>query len=299
MPELVFPLISRRRVLGVAFGGMRSLRRGTGSDVAGSRPYRPGDPIDHIDWAASARLSLARGSDEFVVREHYADESPRVIVVVDRAPTMGIAPPPRGRLHKPQALTAALSVIASSAGASRSLLGYFDWDGSAPVWRAPRSEHQAAPPASREFHAAEDNVERALATLGRNSRDVPRGSFVFVLSDFLSGPSRTAWRSALEHEWDLVPVVIQDPLWERSFPDVSGIVVRFSEPGSGAARHVRLSQSEAAQQRLENERRWATLVADFRALGVDPVVLSSGDPAAIASDFLGWADERMYARGGR
>ena len=36
-------------VLGVAFGGMRSLRRGTGSDVAGSRPYRPGDPIDHID----------------------------------------------------------------------------------------------------------------------------------------------------------------------------------------------------------------------------------------------------------
>ena len=93
--------------------------------------------------------------------------------------------------------------------------------------------------------------------------------------------------------------MIQDPLWERSFPDVSGIVVRFSEPGSGAARHVRLSQSEAAQQRLESERRWARLVADFRALGVDPVVVSSDDPAAIASDFLGWADERMYARGGR
>ena len=53
----------------------------------------------------------------------------------------------------------------------------------------------------------------------------PPGSFVFVLSDFLDAPSRETWLTAVEHLWDVVPVVIQDPTWEQSFPDVSGIVV--------------------------------------------------------------------------
>ncbi len=80
----------RRRVLGLAFGGLHSQRRGQGSDVAGSRPYQPGDDVKRIDWNASARLSLARGSDEFIVREHYAEEAPRVVVLCDRRPTMGV-----------------------------------------------------------------------------------------------------------------------------------------------------------------------------------------------------------------
>ena len=41
---------------------MHSARRGMGSDVAGSRPYLPGDDVDTIDWGASARLSSARGT---------------------------------------------------------------------------------------------------------------------------------------------------------------------------------------------------------------------------------------------
>ena len=77
-------------MLGLPFGGLHSLRRGHGSDIAGSRPYEPGDDIDKIDWAASARLSLARGSEEFVVREHYAEEAPRVVVLCDRRPSMAL-----------------------------------------------------------------------------------------------------------------------------------------------------------------------------------------------------------------
>ena len=90
MAQATFPLIPRRRVIGLAFGSMRSARRGLGSDVASSRPYRPGDRIDAIDWAASARLSLARNADEFVAREHYAEESPRALVVADRRPSPAI-----------------------------------------------------------------------------------------------------------------------------------------------------------------------------------------------------------------
>ena len=46
-----------------------------------------------IDWAASARLSAARSEDAFIVRERFADESPRVVVISDRRPAMAIRPP--------------------------------------------------------------------------------------------------------------------------------------------------------------------------------------------------------------
>ena len=93
-------------MIGLAFGGVRSVRRGPGSDIAGSREYRTGDDVAWIDWPSSARLSAARDNDEFIIHELFADESPRVVVVADRRPSMGIRPSPLRRLDKPQALIA-------------------------------------------------------------------------------------------------------------------------------------------------------------------------------------------------
>src|SRR4030095_12125839 len=92
LTDETFPLTPKRRLIGLSFGGMRSARRGSGTDVAGSRPYRPGGDMDSIDWAASGRPSSARGTDEFVVRERFADEAPRVIIVCDRRPEMAAFP---------------------------------------------------------------------------------------------------------------------------------------------------------------------------------------------------------------
>ena len=102
--RLTFPLVPRRGVIGISFGTMRSLRRGTGTDIAGSRPYRPGDDMDAIDWAASARLSTARARDEFVVRERFAEEAPRVVVICDRRPAMSCFTSPLPWLDKPLAM---------------------------------------------------------------------------------------------------------------------------------------------------------------------------------------------------
>ena len=121
MSGVTFPLIPRRRVLGLPFGGLHSARRGVGSDVAGSRPYEPGDDMDRIDWNASARLSLARGSDEFVVREHYAEEAPRVVVLCDRRPSMALFPERWPWLRKPEAIRHAVQLIGDSAVAARGL----------------------------------------------------------------------------------------------------------------------------------------------------------------------------------
>src|SRR5205085_4923771 len=118
---------------------------------------------------------------------------------------------------------------------------------------------------------------------------LPTGSFVFVVSDCLEPLDRRAWARMLERRWDVVPVVVQDPIWERSFPKVEGLVVPFADPLTSAVTSVRLGWHEAAQLREANERRWRTLLADFRSVGLEPVVVDSHEPAEISAAFLRWA----------
>ncbi|MES1246530.1 MAG: DUF58 domain-containing protein, partial [Actinomycetota bacterium] len=209
-----FPLIPRRRVLGLAFGGVRSARRGVGSDVASTREYRPGDDVAWMDWAASARLSAARGSDEFIVRERFADEAPRVVVLADRRPSMSIEASTLRPLDKPRALLTAIDLIGQSAMAARSLTGYLDHADGDAYWRPPRTEHRAEPGTfDRGFGAPEDTVSQGLQFLGEHRRDLPTQAFVFVVSDFVVPPDLEVWQRTLEHRWELVPVIVQDPVW--------------------------------------------------------------------------------------
>jgi uncharacterized protein (DUF58 family) len=293
-----FPLIPRRRVLGLPFGGLHSLRRGLGSDVASSRPYEPGDDVDKIDWNASARLSLARGTEEFVVREHYAEEAPRVVVLCDRRPSMSVFSDGWPWLSKPAAIREATRLIGDSAVAARGLLGYLDEADGDTRWHPPRSQHVLdVLDGERPFAAPEDTLERGLRYLVDQRRDLPAGSFVFMLSDFLAPPPRDSWMWALERRWEIVPVVLQDPVWEQSFPDVSGAVVPLADAASGKVTLVRISAAEAAARREANELRYRDLVTGMRALDMDPVVVSSHDRGDIVFAFLTWADQRLFTRG--
>jgi Protein of unknown function DUF58 len=293
-----FPLIPRRRVLGLPFGGLHSMRRGLGSDVAGSRPYQPGDDIDKIDWHASARLSLARGSEEFIVREHYAEEAPRVVVLCDRRPSMSIFANGWPWLRKPEAIRESARVIGDSAVAARGLLGYYDeGDGNA-YWHPPRSTHQLGPvDLERPFQASADTIARGLGYLMGQRRDLPSGTFVFILSDFLEQPTRDQWLHVHERRWEIVPVIIQDPIWEQSFPEVGGTVVPFADPDTGEVQLVRFSEEEAAERREANETRLRELLRSLRALDMDPVVVSSHEWREIVHAFLSWADQRLFTRG--
>ena len=89
------------------------------------------------------------------------------------------------------------------------------------------------------FDAPDNTVERALGFLGRMRSALPSGTFLFVLSDFLEPPPVAAWLEAGARRWDVVPVVIQDPLWEQSFPDVGSVVVPIADPAGGGTRLVR------------------------------------------------------------
>jgi uncharacterized protein (DUF58 family) len=297
-PELTVPLVPRRRIVGVSFRAMHSARRGMGSDVAGSRPYRPGDDVYSIDWNASARLSSARGTPEFIVRERYAEEAPRVVVVRDRRPEMSLFPPPFPWLSKPAAMRVVSEVLTVSAGALRGLIGFLDFDGEEPSWDPPRHVRRIFGDISMNgsFTAPSDNLGRALTFLAHLRGVLPAGSFIFVISDFLELPPEDAWLAALEHRWDVVPVVVQDPVWEQSFPDVSGIAVPFADPNTGDVRYARLSAREADERKRANEDRWRQLLNGLQILDLDPVVISSSDPDDVVSAFLSWAEERRAKR---
>ena len=125
---------------------------------------------------------------------------------------------------------------------------------------------------------------------------MPAGSFLFVLSDFLAPISEEVWTRALEHRWDVVPVVIQDPVWEQSFPQVDSVVVPAAD-ASGRLRPVRLRAAEAARRREEHEARRGRLVSGFRSLGIEPILVSSSARDHVFRAFLAWSDERQYRRG--
>jgi uncharacterized protein (DUF58 family) len=298
VPEATFPLVPRGRIVGLSFGAMRSARRGTGSDVAGSRPYVPGDTVAAIDWAASARLSSARDGDEFVVREDYAEEAPRVVIVCDRRPEMQLVPAGLPWLRKAEAQLHAVELIGASAIAAHGFVGYLDYaeGGEHPFWLSPqaqslwaleeRDEHGGA------FGAPADNVTLALDFLLAHPRLVPAGTFVFVVSDFLVPPPVGIWSRAVEQRWDVVPVVLQDPVWERSFPPVESFVLPIAD-AQGEVREVWLRRTEVDQRRQENEERWERLLAEFTYADVETVVVSSADEEHVLRVFLDWAEERQ------
>jgi uncharacterized protein (DUF58 family) len=299
-----FPLAPPRRVTGVPFGDLPGRRRGHGGEVIGDRPYEPGDPMGAIDWFASARLSTAGGEDEFVVRDRIVDEAARVAVVVDRRPAMGLRPPPLAWLSKRDALREAVTAIVISAASARADLCALDFAGGRAWWLPPGRRDRPRLVLEREcdetpFDAPEDSLGHALAFLARHRAVLPSGSFAFVVSDFLTPPAPVAWQQVLRSGWDVVPVVIQDPVWEQRFPAVGGVAVPIAHPDGRAAGLVRLSRRQVDRRRTQNESRHARLLAQFEAAQLHAVVLGTSEPAAIDRAFLEWAERARHGRWAR
>lgn len=302
------PLPPRLRLLGSSFGGHTSIRRGSGFDVAGSRPYEPGDHIHAIDWKASARLSAVRASDEFIVRDKYAEEMPRVVVICDRRPEMALFPSDLPWLHKPDAVAWSTKLIAASAVNQRAMVGYLDYgshDASSagqPFWRPPNAQSSGwradlvetiVESLDGGFDAPPENIELALRFLGLvRGAGLTTGSFVFVISDFLELPPPDALGGAIARGWDVVPVIVQDPIWEQSFPPLGGLAASFGDVGSKRFLTVRLTEREAAELRDEHEERLRRILDSFTRLGLDTVLVSSSDPVDVHAAFLRWAEQR-------
>jgi uncharacterized protein DUF58 len=255
----VVPLLPRRRILGLPFGAARSVRRGGRADTIGSRPYRPGDDPRRIDRHASARLSSVKDSDELIVRQQLANERVGVGFFVDPSPTMTLHPASLPWLHKPALVAEVERIVTASAQRMRSRL-------------------------VRLSRLPAEGVVRELGT----------GSIVFLVSDFLAFPSEEVWFDAAARNWDVVPVVVQDPAWEQSFPEIAGVHLPLSD-ADGHPRPVLLTRAEALARREENEARLAEILRRLEELALEPIMLGTSDADAVYETLLAWADARRSA----
>ena len=302
----VIPLVPRRRLVGLAFGAVESVRRGRGFDVAATRTYQPGDPVDAINWKASARLSTARASDVFVVREYHAEEAPRAVLVCDRRPELGVDAAGLPVLDKAAAIRVVVDLLGRSVAAAHGLLGYLDLAGGTDpgeeaYWRPPRGQVDLRQIEERLGTAAWDappnGLARALELLVRTRADVPAGSFVFVVSDFLAPVPAVVWSEVLARRFELVPVIVQDPVWEQDFPPIASLVTPVRDPRTGRLSLVRLSEEEVDARRDEHRRRLRGLLEELEARDLVPVLVSSADPDDVLEAFHAWDARRRRERG--
>jgi hypothetical protein len=143
------------------------------------------------------------------------------------------------------------------------------------------------------YGAPEDGLTRGLEFLPRFRSELSSGTFVFVISDFLGAlPPESAWLTAAARRWEVVPVIVQDPVWEQSFPVVGPIVIPLADPRDGQVLEVRLSRREAQARREANERRRDALFSEFFGLGLDPVLIDTSEASAVDRAFLHWAERR-------
>ncbi len=138
-------------------------------------------------------------------------------------------------------------------------------------------------------------LRAALDALVRKETTLPAGSFVFVVSDFLQPVPTRVWARLRSLRWDVTPVVVQDPVWETSFPAVGGAAVPLADPATGEVDVVWFSRRAARERAAANEARIANLLDLFRRLGFDPVLIDTAEPAEIADRFQRWAERRRRA----
>jgi hypothetical protein len=88
-------------------------------------------------------------------------------------------------------------------------------------------------------------------------------------------------------------VVVQDPVWEQSFPDIDGVLISLADAEGGPPQRVRLGRAQVRERRAANEQRLARVRADLLRLGLEPLLVGSADPADVQAVFLDWAQTRL------
>jgi uncharacterized protein (DUF58 family) len=225
------PLRLRARTIaeGVYAGTHRSLRKGSGVEFGGHRPYVPGDDLRFLD-----RRALLR-HDRLLVREFETDTDRALWLVLDASASMAHRSPgaPGAKLAFAALVAAALARVALASGDPIGI----DWlggDGVRPLGAVAGREAfdrvlfaLESAKAAGELATDAAGVDRALASLARRAR---RGAIIVLLSDLLDLPDTTLARfTALASAGRvLVAVQVLDPE-EHAFPFAGTVRLRALE----------------------------------------------------------------------
>ncbi|MFF3856604.1 DUF58 domain-containing protein [Micromonospora sp. NPDC002575] len=255
-----------RRLDGLLHGEHRGLLPGPGSEVAGSREYRPGeDEVRRMDWAVTARTTVPH------VREVDADRELTTWLLVDASPSMEFGTAELDKRELAVAAVAAVGFLTAGSGnrlgaqllgahglrrfpargGRTHLLGLLRALLAAP--RAAGTDPAAGPPAA-------PGLADGLTAVGRAAT---RRGLVVVVSDLLDGlPDDPAdpppWEAALRRlavRHQVLAVEVTDPR-ELELPDVG--LITLVDPETGRRREVftgdrRLRERYAEAARAQRE----------------------------------------------
>ncbi|MEV4842661.1 DUF58 domain-containing protein [Micromonospora matsumotoense] len=273
-----------RRLDGLLQGQLRGLLPGPGSELAGSREYRPGeDEVRRMDWAVTARTTVPH------VREVDADRELTTWLLVDASPSMEYG---TAELDKRELSVAAVAAVGFLTAGTGNRLGaqVLSTDGLRrfparsgrthllsllrTLLHAPRADAEppTTPPAGPDLAAALAAVQRTAVRRG----------LVVVVSDFLDGlpddhDTPAPWEPALRRlaaRHQVLAVEVTDPR-ELELPDVG--LITLVDPETGRRREVwtgdpglrRRYASAAATQRAQVARALRRSGAGHLALRTD------------------------------
>jgi uncharacterized protein (DUF58 family) len=277
-------LVITRRLDGLLHGQYLGLLPGAGSELAGSREYRPGeDEVRRMDWAVTARTTVPH------VREVDADRELTTWLLADATPSMDFGTAEIEKRELAVAATAAVGFL--TAGSGNKLGAHVLGSETVPPGAdrrvaGTRRDDQRQVSGVRRFPARTGRTHllgllRTLLTTPRGGegaqppalvdaiaglrRAAPRRGLVVVVSDFLDGlpetddpEARPAWeeelrRVAVRHQ--VLAVEVADPR-ELELPDVG--LITLVDPESGRRREVstgsrRLRERYAAAASAQRE----------------------------------------------
>ncbi|SCG37692.1 DUF58 domain-containing protein [Micromonospora inositola] len=235
-----------RRLDGLLHGQHRGLLPGPGSEIAGSREYRPGeDEVRRMDWAVTARTTVPH------VREVDADRELTTWLLVDASPSMEYGTAALDKRELAVAAVAAVGFLTAGVG-NRLGAQVLGPDGLRrfparsgrthllallrALLAAPRAggyDEETAPLVPPTLNDGLDGVQRVANRRG----------LVVVVSDFLDGlPDDPAgappWEAALRRlavRHQVLAVEVTDPR-ELELPDVG--LITLVDPETGRRREV-------------------------------------------------------------
>ncbi|MFI9642154.1 DUF58 domain-containing protein [Micromonospora sp. NPDC051925] len=234
-----------RRLDGLLQGQLRGLLPGPGSELAGSREYRPGeDEVRRMDWAVTARTTVPH------VREVDADRELTTWLLVDASPSMEYGTAELDKRELSVAAVAAVGFLTAGTGnrlgaqvlSTGGLRRFPARSGRThllsllrALLHAPRAgvEPTATPQADPDLAGALTAVQRVAVRRG----------LVVVVSDFLDGlpddhDAPAPWEPALRRlaaRHQVLAVEVTDPR-ELELPDVG--LITLVDPETGRRREV-------------------------------------------------------------
>jgi uncharacterized protein (DUF58 family) len=227
-----------RRLDGLLHGQHLGLLPGAGSELAGSREYRPGeDEVRFMDWAVTARTDVPH------VREVDAERELTTWLLVDATPSMDFGTAEIEKRELAVAATAAVGFLTHGAGNKM-------------------GAHVRGPDGVRRLPARTGRTHllgmlRTLLALPRGAegstpvplgeamaglrRSAPRRGLAVVVSDFLDGlpeSGRPDWEDELRRlgaRHQVLAIEVTDPR-ELELPDVG--ILTLVDPETGQRREV-------------------------------------------------------------